>query len=146
MNDTKPFREYEIGPQVDTLYRAMVERNRKDRQKIHSEAQRKLARQKAEEGIRESWTNLTNKERHARIASLEDLCNDLINHHPDYESFKTAKVSVIDGVCKIHWNGARFDESTNWGMIDREFPVSDINIVHKRYADRLRLQEKEEEI
>ena len=120
--------------------------NRKDREKIHGLVTKRLARQDAEADIRGRWDRFTYEEKMARVDKLEELCNELIQHHPDYVTFKTAKVYIISGTCKIHWNGARANESTGWGIIDREFPEEDIPIVIKRMSDKLRLQQKEEEL
>lgn len=140
----RPHKDHEINPDTEIMYQAMVQKNKKDRAEIHELVQRKRVRQAAEEEMRESWDRLTEQERIARVKKLEEVCNELIKYHTDYKSFKKAVViwPVEDEkqeLCIIHWNGKKSSKQDGWGLIDREFPASDVAIVSKRYQDRLRL-------
>ena len=144
--DLQPIKEHTTSQDVHIMYREMVERNRKDRKKIRSIISKRKARQEKEEEIRGVWDRLTEEEKFARIAKLEELCNELIEHHPDYKYFNRAKVTITDDVCKINWNGKKHNEVTGWNIVDREFPVNEIPLVIKRLNDRLLLKIKEEEL
>ena len=141
----QPDRDYPT-PDISIMYRDMVKRNRLDQEQIHGTLQKRRARMKAEEEIRERWDNFTQEEQEERINKLQEVCNELIKHHPDYKCFKTARVYLVDGTCRIHWNGAKSSDVSGWGMVDRKFPACEVNLIIKRYQDRMRNFTKDEEI
>ena len=141
----QPFRDFDPRPDTDFLYREMVQRNNQDREKISRIMRKKLDRQKYEDGIRARWDLLSVAEQQARIDQLREICNELTQSHPNFIRFKTAEVTVKDGMCTIHWNGTNPDKVTGFAMADRVFPAGDTDIVTKRYRDRLYQKNKEED-
>ena len=90
------------------------------------------------------WEKLTEEQKQEKLDKLQEICDELLIHHPDYINFKTAKIKfpVSDlkqdnGICAIKWNGKRLDEKSGWGMVTREFPISDIQHVIRRYLNKL---------
>lgn len=151
--DTQPHRDFDPRPDTDIMYREMVRRNQLDRERISEITRKRLSRQNREEEIKNTWDHLSQEQQEQRIETLTRVCNDLIRVHPNYKQFKKARVfwPVVDEETKeilvvIHWNGKNFEDASGWGMVDREFPAHQTNIVIKRYQDRLSKLDTEDEL
>ena len=151
-SDYQPIhRDYDPRTDTDIMYRAMAEKNRKEREKIRDLIQKRLVRQDTEQGVRDMWRRLTQEEQMERVEKLQEVCNELIQRHPKYKSFKKARVFYPieeEGqiICIIHWNGARISDNSGWGNVDREIPGHDIPLVIKSYNDRLLILQEEDEL
>ncbi len=142
----QPNKEYSTSPDTIIMYKEMARRQKEDQSKVKEIIEKRKVRMEAEEGSREAWAVLSYDEQVIRKEKLESVCNELIHHHSDYSSFKTAVVQYGEepGMIRIHWNGSKHVDG--WGSIDREFPEADLPIILKRYQDRLRLQTKDDEV
>lgn len=141
-----PNKDYTPYPDLHEVYTKMAEKCHKDREMIEKRVRQQIIQRDNEQKVRESWHGLGEKEKQKKAKQLQRLCNELIRIHPDYKGFKTANISIREGSCSIHWNGHKLDEATGWGALDREFPEHDIPLVIKRYYNKLRHHQNEEEI
>jgi len=85
-----------------------------------------------------NWKELTNEERLSKIDKLREVCEEMMEHHPDYKSFIKVFITHDDKTCRIKWNGRNLDEVSGWGLVTLEIPVDDIPVVTKRFSDQIK--------